>query len=317
MIDIWYGNIQNFGHIGTPQRWVNVLGRIAEPERVSELTYKLNTDPEQLFTLGPDRHRLANPGDFNIEIDCSDLKNSQYNLSITAEYNNHHKEEKNVTLNITKDRTWPLPYRINWAQAKSISDVAQVVDGLWRLTPQGVRVIEPYYDRVIALGDLSWTDYEICTTVTFHGMRLPNKSVGDGGANVIHAALAVRWPGHDNGGKQPRVKWYPLGATAEFRVNPTYENCSWRILGGNGMVVHSDNGRTIVPDNPYHMKHRVQSRADNSAIYSVKLWNTQNKEPDTWDLQMTKEPGDVAHGGALLIAHYTDVTFGNVEATSI
>ena len=65
------------------------------------------------------------------------------------------------------------------------------------------------------------------------------------------------------------------------------------------------------------MKHRVQSRADNSAIYSVKLWNTQNKEPDTWDLQMTKEPGDVAHGGALLIAHYTDVTFGNVEATSI
>ena len=317
MIDIWYGDTQTFGHIGTPQRWVNILGRVAKFDRIAKLTYRLNTDPAQNFTLGPDRHRLANPGDFNIEIDSANLKQGQNNLTITAKYKNHHKDEKNVTLKVTKDRTWPLPYRINWSQATSISDVAQVVDGLWRLTPQGIRIVEPYYDRVIALGDLSWTDYEIHTTVTFHTMRVPDKSVGDGGANVIHAALAVRWPGHDNDGKQPRVKWYPLGATAEFRVNPTWENCTWRILGGNGMLVNSDNGRTIMPDVPYHMKHRVQSCADGSAIYSVKLWNTHNTEPDTWDLQLTKEPGDVPQGGALLIAHYTDVTFGNVEAVPI
>ena len=27
-IDIWYGDVQNFGTIGTPQRWINILGTI-------------------------------------------------------------------------------------------------------------------------------------------------------------------------------------------------------------------------------------------------------------------------------------------------
>ena len=317
MIDLWYGDTQSFGHLGVPQRWVNILGRIAALEKTATLHHTLNGGPSQPLAIGPDRHRLANPGDFNVEIDCEDLQEGENIVIITATDRDGHRTDRTVTLQVTRNRIWPLPYTINWSDTTAIHNVAQVVDGRWALQPDGIRVLEPYYDRVIALGDRTWTDYELTANVTFHGMRVPDKSAGDGGANVIHAALAVRWPGHDPDGQQPRVKWYPLGATAEFRVNPTWENCSWRILGGGGMRVESDTRRSIVPKRPYRMKHRVETTIDGGALYRVKLWEAAHLEPNAWDLQMEKGPDDVPTGGALLIAHYTDVTFGTVTAVPI
>ena len=317
MIDIWYGDVQKFGHLGTPQRWVNVLGRVEKFNSLNQLTYNLNDGPALPLSTGPDFHRLANPGDFNVEIDHKDLNEGHNTLVLNAKYNDNYTATKTITLNVAKHRDWPLPYHIDWSQTTSIHDVAQPVDGLWKLTPQGIRVVEPYYDRVIALGDLTWTDYEIATTVTFHGMREPDKSAGDGGANVIHAALAVRWPGHDEDNHQPRIKWYPLGATAEFRVTPTWQDCSWRILGGSGIVVNADQNQTIIPNTPYQMKHRVQSQTSGDTTYCVKLWPSNQEEPTDWDLQMHKKPNDIKQGGALLLAHYTDVTYGNVQVIPI
>ena len=317
MIDIWYGDQQRFGHLGRPQRWVNVLGRLSDPDRVERFTYALNDGRALPLSVGPDGHRLANPGDFNVEIDLGDLCAGECVLHLEARYGDGRFAAHDVILSVEKGLTCPLPYRITWSEVAQIQDVAQVTDGLWRLTDSGIRVVEPYYDRVLALGDLAWTDYEVRTTVTFHGMRSPDQSAGDGGANVIHAALAVRWPGHDDDGRQPRVKWYPLGATAEFRVTPSWEDCSWRILGGGGIVVNSDLRRAIRLEVPCRMKHRVSSSPDGGAIYQVKLWDLNDAEPAEWDLELQKAPGDTPSGGALLIAHYTEVTFGDVEVLPV
>lgn len=51
----------------------------------------------------------------------------------------------------TIENNWPLPSFIDWTRAKSISDVAQVVDGKWEITKDGVCAVERFYDRVIAL----------------------------------------------------------------------------------------------------------------------------------------------------------------------
>lgn len=314
MIDIWYGHEQSFGHLGVPQRWINILGRV-DPGRVVRLEYMVNGGPPAPLTIGPDRNRLAHPGDFNVEIDHVDLDEGPNTVTLIATDTCDDRFSRDVILKIKRDRTWPLPYRIDWSQVSSIQDVAQVVDGRWALTPDGVRTLEPYYDRVIALGDRTWTDYEITATVTFHGLRLPSRE--DGGANVIHAALAVRWPGHDDDGNQPRIKWYPLGATAEFRVNPNGDGCSWRILGGGGICVESDAERALALNVPHIMKHRVQSGSNGTARYRVKLWPAGTSEPNAWDLEMEKDSGGVQSGGALLIAHYTDVTFGEVEAVPL
>lgn len=316
MIDIWYGDEQRFGHLGLPQRWINILGRV-DTKRVVNLEYVLDDAAPQPLSIGPDGHRLASPGDFNVELAFDALTTGFHTLAIIATDSGGNSAQRNVTLVMEERKRRPLPHRIQWNQVPRIQDAAQIVDGRWKLTTQGVRVVEPYYDRVIALGDLSWTDYEVRTTVIFHGLRVPNKEQGDAGAGVIHAALAVRWPGHDMDGRQPHVKWYPLGATAEFRVNPSWKGCSWRILGGGGIVAEETDKRAIELEHPYIMKHQVVSARGSATRYRVKLWKGEEPEPVNWDLELLKEPSDVHQGGALLIAHYSEVTFGDVEVLPV
>jgi hypothetical protein len=315
-IEVWYGDEQSFGRLGTPQRWVNVLGRVVSSSGIQSLEYILNDGPPVPLSIGPDQLRLAGPGDFNIEIDHRELTAGVNTVAIMVMDSSNQESSRDVILHYTKNRKWPLPYHINWKDVRNIQDVAQVVDGRWQLAAGGVRILEPYYDRVIALGDVTWQNYEVTVPVTFHGFRQPQKGF-DGGANVIHAAIAVRWPGHDEDGRQPRVKWYPLGATAEFRLTSDLQNCSWRILGGGGKRVNAESGRRIIFGECYQMKHRVETLPNGNTRYRVKLWNAAQAEPEEWDLQEEENRDDVQTGGALLIAHYTDVTFGNVTVMPV
>jgi hypothetical protein len=312
MIDLWYGAEQHFGRAGLAQRWVNILGRVRGVNL--RLSYSLNEGSAQMFSMGPDGHRLARAGDFNAELDVEELHPGANSLLLEARGEDGRTWSREVTVVLHGDVP-KLPHEIHWCDAGAIHDVAQIVDGRWSLTPDGIRILEPYYDRVIAVGDRSWTDYEVSTTVTFHGLRVPRAEAGDAGHGVIHAALAVRWPGHDCDGRQPHVKWYPLGATAEFRVNPAWDDCSWRFLGGPDLCVESPEGRSIDLETPYAMKHRCCTAADGGTRFQVKLWPADQVEPTQWDLDMARPAGGVASGGALLIAHYTDVTFGDVRVS--
>ena len=310
-IEVWYGKRQHFGRNGYPQKWINVLGRVAPSDDIASLDYSLNDASSIPLSIGPDGHRLANPGDFNVDIDRAHLHSGENTVEITARNHQDHKSKTKVVLVMHESTRCDLPYTIDWSEVDQIHDAAQVVDGLWTLTEDGIKVVEPYYDRVIAFGDQSWRNYEVTVPVTFHGMRHPVKGT-DGGAGVIHAAIAVNWPGHDEDNRQPHVKWYPLGATAEFRLEPELRNCSWRILGGAGKVVEEESTRPIEYERQYMMKHRVKTHADSSTEYSVKMWRADKPEPNLWDVQAMEGPEDVQQGGALIIAHYTIVTFGDV-----
>ena len=320
VIDVWYGNEQAFGLQGNPQKWINILGSVSSENGILSLTYSLNGGAAVPLSIGPDGKRLANSGDFNIDIDRKNLSVGANTIVISATDSLFAATVHTVTVNYFHKQSWPLPYSIDWRTVKTIRQAVQVVDGKWKLETDGIRVVEPYYDRVIALGDSSWTDYEVTAQVIFHGFRQPHKDT-DGGAGVIHAAIAMRWPGHDEDGLQPCVKWYPLGATAEFRLmegNP--DDCRWRIIGDGGKdwkVVNEENGRAIKLGVRYNMKARVETRIDSSTLYSVKFWKSNTVEPDSWDLQAEEGIEDVQSGGALLIAHYTDVTFGNITVNRL
>ena len=315
-VEIWYGKQQHFGRNGFPQKWINILGRSRPGQDIASLTYSLNGASPIPLSIGPDGHRLANPGDFNIEIDRAHLKAGENTVEVIARTRQGHMSRTKVILILHGSAGCELPYVIDWSAVERIDDAAQVVDGLWEITEGGIKVVEPYYDRVIAFGDQSWRDYEVTVPVTFHGMRHPVRGT-DGGAGVIHAAIAVHWPGHDDDNHQPHVKWYPLGATAEFRLEPRLKNCSWRILGGGRKIVEEDSTRPIEYERQYIMKHRVRTRADSSTQYSVKLWPADEPEPKGWDVEAVEGPEDVQQGGALIIAHYTVVTFGNVIVTPL
>ena len=315
-IHIWYGDEQSFGHLGNPQRQVNVLGNLVGNLENTSLTFTLNEAGPYPLTLGSDLRRLAKPGDFNVEIETSNLQEGINQIVITAEGPDKNRVVKKVKVRYTKAKVWPLPYSIDWSKAKDIQDVAQIVDGKWQLGPNGVRTVEPYYDRVIAFGDATWKNYEVTTSVIFHDFTVPAK--GPPTFNVSHAAIATKWPGHDYDSLQPNRKWFPVGATSEFRLTAGLDSCRWRIFDGENFY-KEDKAliRHIVLDKKYHMKHRVQTLSEGSTLYQVKLWEDGQPEPQNWDLEAKEPPGDLPGGSALLIAHNTDVTFGNVKVVPI
>jgi hypothetical protein len=65
---IFYGAEQRFGHLGQPQRWINVLGNVDRSDRLKSLSYRLNEGMLHPLSVGSDLHRLAESGDFNVEL---------------------------------------------------------------------------------------------------------------------------------------------------------------------------------------------------------------------------------------------------------
>lgn len=312
IINLWYGPHQTFGSKGNSQAQINILGNISKTADTPNVYYQLNHGDKHQLTLGCDLHRLANPGDFNIEIYRDKLKDGNNLVDIFVEKDGNILEQRQVNVMYERGNVWPLPYEVNWNQVKNIQDVVEVVDGNWEITKQGIRTRHKYYDRIVAFGDSLWTDYEVTTSVVFHNYTPPTP--GPPTYNVSHVAIASRWPGHDKDSLQPNRKWFPLGATSEFRITDEYDSCRWRIFDGENFYAEQDIPyyRKITPGKKYFMKHRVETIAENKTLYSVKLWDADTSEPATWDFQATEVSAKKESGSACLIAHHTDVTFGDI-----
>jgi LmbE family N-acetylglucosaminyl deacetylase/regulation of enolase protein 1 (concanavalin A-like superfamily) len=83
-IAVWNGSPQTFGTIGVPQRWINILGNVEDPDGVAELSYRLNGSQSRPLSIGPSDDRLAYPGDFNVELFYGDLMPGTNAVEITA-----------------------------------------------------------------------------------------------------------------------------------------------------------------------------------------------------------------------------------------
>ncbi len=318
-ISIWYGDEQTFGAVGHPQKQINILGNIHSNNQLVNAYFILNGSG-QLYplTLGPDLHRLHKTGDFNIEIDRNQLKKGANTVEIQVEKNSRLLQSRKIVVHYQPETNWPLPYKIDWAKVRNIQGAVQVVDGHWELTSEGIRTKDVFYDRVLAFGDATWRNYEVTTTVTFHGYNPPKE--GPPTYNVSHVAIASRWPGHDQDSLQPNRKWFPLGATSEFRITDGYKDCRWRIFDGENFYEEQPKSeyRNLIEGKVYSIKHRVEDLSDTETKYSVKLWEADTTEPEQWDfsaIEVSKKPQ--LAGSCLLLAHHTDVTFGTIYANPI
>jgi hypothetical protein len=316
-INIWYGNEQRFGASGVPQRWINVLGNVTNAAQLASLTYTLNGGAAQKLSMGKNDTRLAMAGDFNIELDQRELLAGANKIIITATNKAGRQISETVIAHFTPNRFAQLPLEVDWRKVKTISDAAQIVDGLWRLEGDGVRTMQPYYDRVLAFGDMNWRDYEATVEVTFHSFAEPKPQPPTYG--VSHAGIGLRWQGHQEDGQQPRVQWFPLGAATEFQLFNDLSQSHWRILHGGGRTMKRTNSTqrtTIQLGKKYFLKGRVESVAGGQTLYRNKIWAADESEPDEWAVESLESADDFQHGGLLLVAHNTDVTFGKLKVTA-
>jgi hypothetical protein len=319
-IDVWYGDEQHFGRLGVPQKWVNILGRVKPGDGLASLQYSLNGGALVPLSLGADGKRLARDGDFNVDLEFDALREGANALKLIATDGAGRRGERVVRVVCHRGRVWPLPYTVDWRKVRAISDAVQIVDGNWKLDADGVRTVEPYYDRILAFGDRTWTDYTVTVAVTFHGYTPPFG--GQPTYGVSHAAIAARFPGHFADDRQPHVQWFPLGAVAEFRLGQDLDQSSWRIFRDGGTAPRAFPTTLVEPRMRrvelgvrYQLKLRVDSLPGPASRIRVKSWPAGEPEPAAWDMDSKEGGGAIPAGGALVVSHNTDVTFGMLTAT--
>ncbi len=309
-IDLWYGTHQVFGVPAFTQRFVNILGTVTGDRPISKTCCALNGSSLGSFLLGPDLHRLARPGDFNLEFPAQLLRAGTNRCEIHVVDVDGKEADAQIEIEAVIGGRCPLPYEISWDSVGDLQTAVQVLDGRWALGATGIRTVDPYYDRSVSFGDGSWSNYEAHVEVTFHGFT--PSSAGPPTYDVTHAAVASRWPGFDTDEYRPHRKWYPLGATCEFRLSSTLESCAFRILGGAEVKVETPRRKHHIElERKYVFKTRVES-VGGGAWYRAAIWDAEEDEPATWDIELEKAVEEVSTGGALAIAHHSDVTFGRI-----
>ena len=310
VINVWYGDTQTFGQNGIPQQWVNILGDTSDFDQVAALTYTLNGGTPQTLGMGENTApRLVEPGDYNAEIDYASLNPGTNTVSITATDYAGLQTTHNVTINYVSGQTWPLPYSINWSTANSIQSVAQIVDGIWAIQPDGtVRTLQIGYDRLIDFGDRNtWQSYTVTAPVTIHSFNPVGFAVG----------FVVGWQGHTTVQygvalpDQPRTG-HPFPGASTYTGPPTILGIGENTVD-NPETILAEQATSLSLETQYMFKLQTQANSSGGTTYSFKVWPASQTEPATWTLQAA---GELSTGSILLAAHQCDVSFGNVTVTT-
>ncbi len=311
LIDVWYGNTQNFGGLGNPIPFIDIVGNVS-PSKNTVMFYTLNGGVQETLSLGPDDRRLEKPGDFNADIPIKNLLPGANQVVLTA-LDGGVTERETVTVHYTAGQAWPLPYSINWSTAGSIGNVAQVMDGKWTIDSGTLKPVELGYDRFVAIGEQSWSDYEITVPITILGLDSSGFAPPSNGCGV---GFLMRWPGHSDlpaslAGRQPKTGYLPLGALGWNEWTASGQKV--RLLGNNIQILDQDStGRILNFNTQYIFKMRVESIPGNGGLYMMKVWEAAGIEPVEWDLIGQEATTDPQEGSVLLVAHHVDARFGNV-----
>ncbi len=307
-IEIWYGDNQTFGVLGNPQeKYINILGNVSDVDGVTDLSYTVDGGDPTDLTIGSDDRRLENTGDFNVDLDWTALADGPHSVVISATDGAGNISTKTVTVNYTAGNTWAIPYTADWSTLTTDGDpntpdpeiqtLAQVVDGKWSVDNGLITTVEPGYDRLVALGDISWDDYEVLVPIT---IETTPSGFGTG--------LLFRWNGHTDvpiANTQPKSGYQPLGAIGWIRNN--------RIE----FFDRFGEGFSVTLGNTYWMRMRVENSGSNP-VYYLKAWPDGQSEPGEWTLnpltENTSDPqqGSPQLGSLLLISHRAKASFGNV-----
>jgi hypothetical protein len=313
-ISIWYGTVQHCCGSRNPQRWYNVLGRVHRAGEVSALTARLNDGEPWAVSVGPDRRRLVALGDFNVELDVDGLAVGSNKLTVTAEFSDGARSEVDVEIVRERGEEPPGKIAIDWARDGIPNRFAQVVDGRWEVNGRYVTTRELGYDRLIAIGDVGWRDYEVLVPVVVHGMEAraytwPSVHTGVG--------VVMRWKGHSNWGAdehasgQPRFGPGPYGAIGWWTTWPDEQE----HLNFFDVDLRPTNvtPRSLRLNVPYMFRLRVESDSAGRSVFSMRVWEEDDTEPDAWDVTMSSALNTLGYGSLLLGAHETVASFGPVS----
>ena len=315
VINVWYGNTQPFGQIGMSQKYVNILGNVSDLDGdISNLEYSLNGKATVALSIGPDIRRLQDPGDFNVDISEDTLVDGENTLLIRATDSLANKSESIVTIDYDANSVWPLPqdgYLVDWDATGDIQDVAQVVDGRWTVSPLGAITASIGYDRLVAIGDQSWVDYEALIPVKINSID----PKGFAGSNVAPAVgVIMHWTGHidDSLCGQPKCGFQPTIASWYEWDKDQSGNGQFSMWLRYNQKKKPENNLQLAFDKNYYWKIRAEGSKSPNGQFKMKVWPVGEVEPENWLVTLNGSSDSPKNGSILLLAHYAELVFGDI-----
>jgi hypothetical protein len=320
IVTIWNGYSQTFGRIGVAQKWVNVLGNVRDAHGIDSLYYTLNGGPKVMLSRGPDTRRLLNDGDFNIDIPYDQLVNSPATNTIQLMARDFIGEttKTTITLKDSSGTVKPLPYTVAWSSSNSMYDSAQVVDGVWTASSGAVTPVARGYDRLIAVGDTSFGDYEATVPITVSGYDSTSGVFGNPSYGPA-VGFFIRWIGHSDNpisGLQPKSGYLPLGAISWLHWTSVGVS-RWELMGNNLAMKATSATPTVTFNTTYFFKVQVHTIPLQGGFYRFKVWKSGDPEPPTWLLTGQETLADPQTGALVLAAHHVSASFGPVTITPV
>lgn len=325
LIRLWHGDLRRVGHLGDLQDDLNIGGHIEAWRELDRLQYRVNGGHPIPLSFRAFR-RLARDGDFNADVPIGMLAAGRNTVAIEAWFRDGRSARKDVTV-IRQNGSSPLPLQVRWRDVRHIDDAGQAVDGEWLVTAEGLRTARPGYDRLFLIGDRSWRDYEVRTSVTIHSLETETPSYS-GGHGV---GLILRFAGHVTGGPrhfpsgQPKWGYQPFGAIAWLRWNrqdPARAPVIQFYRGDSDQTAEFgafslEAGSTV---GLRFACRTLPDTVDGAGVteYRFRLWRLPAEEPDTWNLTYVQTSRDaLRQGGLALLAHHVDATFGDVSVRPV
>jgi hypothetical protein len=213
-------------------------------------------------------------------------------------------------------RIWSRPYSTNWTSNASIAQQAQILEGQWRYESGGVRPLTTGFDRALLIGDMGWINYDVTAPITIHSF---DPTTPQGSA----VGLALGWQGHNAWG-QPR-HGHPGGGLCLYTRGGS-DPLPFKLQLGYSPGPVEDTAlavkdMSLSAEVQYRMRFRQQGISTGVTRYSCKVWRSDQTEPAAWDLtaDIPDWPGTTGQrsGSAVLLAHESDVTFGNATVTPL
>ena len=213
MIRSWYGPRLTVDRVQHPQRWVNILGEIVAARPLDGVTYSLDGGPAQPLTIGPNGNRLAQDGDFNVELELDALADGEHTVVIDAVDSVGDRSSETVVIDVfTGNEGASAPEVLEFAEIDDLAALTDVVpiDGRWTIGPEGIEVDPSYtgYDRLLGVGSRDLVDYEVRADLTIESYHPPS----DASADRPAVGLILRWQGHNDSvepGSLPHAGFLP------------------------------------------------------------------------------------------------------------
>lgn len=316
--EVWTGDDLLVERAAWPQPFVNLIGVVRDADGVESLTYALDGAGAVDAGLGPNGRRLVLPGEFNIDLPLDRLSDGPHEVLLTAVDGAGAATQRVVEFTVVGGSALPNTMRTDFGNDGGTGRGVVVVDGRWRVGPGTLSTVGDGYDRLVAIGDLGWTDYDALVPIRVDALAAtPARASGDPAVGVI-----ANWTGHNDSvtpGSQPLQGFRAL----EGGLSPFGSILWWRA--GRVEVLSPDlDVMDAGPSVGYPMGHwyllRVQvDSAGSTVTYRARMWRSQVEEPQQWDVVWTSGPAAPAPtaGSLVLVAHEATVSFGDVTVRSL